>query len=135
MDHKILTPSTYGRTWSQKKPQSSTTLPINLSSSIPASLPFRVSMPEPMSSDVSASRVAMALGGELETMLCICRLTRVFKSSLSHAFCMSQGQDGGNCKNTHIGIRRGSPLNNGRTRTCRVPHGLSPEVMTVMLGA
>ena len=76
------TPSTYGRTWSQKKPQSSTTRPTSLSSSTSASFPLRVSIPEPISSDVSLSRVATALAGELDTTLCIWRLTSWFKSSL-----------------------------------------------------
>ena len=49
---------------------------------MPASFPLSVSIPEPMSSDASASRVAIAFGGELETMLAMWRLTRVFRSSL-----------------------------------------------------
>ena len=35
---------------------------------------------------------------------------------------------------THIGIRRGSPLKSGKTRTWRAPHGLSAEGPATRLG-
>jgi hypothetical protein len=33
-----------------------------------------------------------------------------------------------------MGIRRGSPLKRGSTRTCKVPHGLSPAEPGTRLG-
>ena len=49
-----------------------------------------------------------------------------------HAYFSKLGK--GCAARTHIGIRRGSPLKSGKTRTWRAPHGLSAEGPATRLG-
>jgi hypothetical protein len=79
---KGLTPSRYGRIWSQKNPHVSTMRARSFSSSISMSFEFSVSIPFAMSSEASPSSLTKALEGDEDTTVCIWRFTRLFRSSL-----------------------------------------------------
>jgi len=77
------------------------------------SFALSVTIPEAISSDASLSNVARALEGEEDTTVWMCRLTRIFKSSLYQG--QSKVMPKAAAVQTHIGILSGSPLNRGST--------------------
>ena len=131
---RLLTPSTYGRTWSQKKPQISTTRLTSLSSSIPVSFALRVTIPEEINAVVSFSNVAKALEGAVDTTLWMCLFTRMLRSSLktenTTRFLRLWRLD---FVATYTGTRNGSPLNKGKTWMWRAPQGLSGDALGLIL--
>lgn len=126
---RLRTPSTYVSTWSQKKPQISTTRAISFSSSMPMSFAFSVTMPDAIRSEASCSRADSALDGDDDTTDWMWRLTSTLRSSLGDGW-HDHSQRG---RWTYIGMRRGSPLKRGSTWTCSAPQG-SVDAVAARLG-